>query len=216
MAINVGTVAGIEGEAEVFVTNQGTIRLTMVEGGKRFEIFKDDAPNVPDTVQKAFVKLNAEGTKIWSIAPLPGTCFVKLLKFSSKENEPPIPWMSKERMFEKGGQKGIIKPQLMFTVQYIVTSGPNKGLTCSMSVPYAFKPWTEGAETPVAQIAGQGVRKLEEWLRINGIDFVQDSIPFSENILPALEKMLLPRAKTLIAEVGKRGWINSLMAAPEG
>jgi hypothetical protein len=213
MPVVIGSGSGKSGLAEFSVLSD-KVRVHL--DGKTYEIFSEDAPALPPNLKKGFVKMNAEGTVIWSVAPPPGTYFVQLVRFTAKKDMPPTAYMSPEKTFSKGSKTGVIPAQLMFTAQFDVMAGAYKGLTASMSLAYAFKPFDERSANPVAMIMGNGIKKLENFLALTGMDFMLDDIPWSDNVLPALEKMLVSRKKVASAEVGDKGWINELSAIPDG
>jgi hypothetical protein len=64
-------------------------------------------------------------------------------------------------------------------------------------------------------IKGTGSQKLEEFLLVAGLDFASDEIPFSENVLPYLEKLLLSRGKKLVVSLSPEGWVDTIVEAPD-
>lgn len=227
MAIPVGKASGgISGIADIQVIEGegGNWELSVKLDGKAMRVFGSDVPCKPSTkLNKAFVKLNSEGSVVWQLSPTPGSYPVRFKEFGHKKDMPPEPYMADAKVgTARDGRKFEIPAMLKFTAVFEVTKGPSKHLTATLSIPYAFLPYTAPGETQpsLAMIAGRGKGKLEEFLRDAGMDFNADSIPWSENVLPALEEMLKSKNLELIAEVSGKdgsgyGYINTLTEMPK-
>jgi len=58
--------------------------------------------------------------------------------------------------------------------------------------------------------------KLEDFMNKCGFDWVRDSIPWSDNILPELQKILRSKDLKVQATLSEKGWVNELVDLPMG
>lgn len=208
------TVSGSYGEtgiADVTVTPK-RIRAIFEDSGQSFDILPEDA--LPYLISgRQVVMLSADNTKIVSARPASGTHFIRFDRFTAKDNEPPSPKAREaSRMTAKDGRKWDVPVGLDFTSVFKISRGKWKGYELIQKLPYAFQEFEDTGET---QIIGYGSKRCAELLQLCGVRFEVDTIPFSENVLPFLEKVFKLRAKELVAKV-EEGWIKSLYEAPEG
>jgi hypothetical protein len=131
------------------------------------------------------VQLNSDKTEVFSFHPFSGSYQGKVLKFASKEGEPPQFWESK-------GQY----PDWMFTVILVITS-PEK--FAGIEVPYFPRHrFTEEQADDGKSYIGIGKGKhgdnLLKFLRLCDVE-KQGPMPYKANPLPMIEKRILHNDK---------------------
>jgi hypothetical protein len=201
---------GIYGSAQIRLTKKSVlIRFddkkneagVVVERGKEYEIDKENAPKGIEAGHWS-VALNSKGDTLYSARPLAGTFSAKFLKFSSAENAPPAPQAEPSTWRNKKGEVQTGDPQLMFTAIILV----DDTYEYPVKMPYRFSEDDKGNTTIVYSKLGKRVEKLIDFLDVCG---VKDSvIPYTENILPALQEMIEDEGREFIVKVNN-GWIDS-------
>ncbi|MBE0573339.1 hypothetical protein IH575_00345 [Candidatus Dojkabacteria bacterium] len=200
---------GSTGAAEVTVTST-KIRVNFQGTGQQIDVLREDAPDYMIS-GKQIVSLSGDNNRIFSAKPSGGSYICKFIGFWSKNDEPPTPKKVPARSGVSKGKSYQIPEHLEFTALFEVQTGKWKRYQLSQNLFYAFSEYDGG----ITQIKGNGSKKLEEFLQVCGMDFVSDDIPFSENVLPYVEKMLLERGKKVIISVSPDGWVDSIVPAPD-
>jgi hypothetical protein len=225
MAIKVGSERGVRGIATVSYDNRKKRLLVDMDEG-RYDILVEDAPGYLVRIliiQKTLalrVSLNSDGTQILSAGPVGGSYFAVFDRFTAREGEVPSPKMIPGGVRnKKGGGTWVAPDQLQFNAVFRVVSGKyaantEEGCEVVYPVPYAFRPSMD--EKDGMQIAGGGSKKLTEFLQVTGLDFVNDTIPVSDNCLPWLEKTLRDREIVVVLSLTDEGYVDTLAPAPEG
>lgn len=161
-----------------------------------------------------FVSLSKDETQIMSIRPYVGTYAMKIKEFMAFNNEPPKPYTEAERKVEftdkEGNRKSFMAAEReVFTVllEVIAPGEPYDGVIYPVRVPYAVD---RDVATGNFKISGapSNCRQFREFLEKFGVDFNEDSIPHSSNILPQLEELLLEKDKSVFGVVTK-GYVNT-------
>lgn len=201
---------GSSGLAEVTVTSN-KIRVVFVDGGQVIDVLKEDAPDYIVSGRQQ-VTLSPDNNKIYNARPCGGSHMAEFIGFASSDANPPTPRRVDARSgISKAGKKYNIDAHLEFTVLFRITRGTWKGYQIANNLFYCFLPY----DGDITQISGAGSKKVEEVLEALGIDYTTDSIPFSENILPYLEKLLLSKKQPLIISLTADGWIDTVVEAPD-
>lgn len=203
---------GANGIANVTVTTN-KVRVEFEDNNNQvIEVLRDDAPDYIITGRQIVV-LSSDNNKIFSAKPIGGSYMCKFIGFWSREGEPPTPKKVEARTGTSSkGNAYKIPEHLEFTVLFeIVTPKKWSKYQLSMNLFYAFSEYEGG----ITQIKGAGSQKLVEFLEVAGVDFTTDDIPFSENVLPFIEKMLLNRNKTMVISLNQKGWVDSVVVAPD-
>ena len=175
-------------------------------------MLREDAPDYMISGRQ-LVTLSGDNNKIFNARPQGGSHLCQFIGFASRDAEPPTPRkIDAKTGTSKKGQAYKIPEHLEFTALFQILGGQWKGYQLANNVFYAFLPYEGG----ITQIKGTGSQKLEDFLMVTGLDFATDDIPFSENVLPFLEKLLLSRGKKLIIGLSPDGWVDTIVQAPEG
>lgn len=89
----------------------------------------------------------------------------------------------------------------------VVEKGPYKGLTIPYKLPYIFAQYPGTLITMLEGTAGER-KKVETFLRLVGLDMVNDEIPWSANVLPYLEFKLQEASKIFTVRLNDKGFID--------
>lgn len=204
---------GMKGLAEVRVLAD-FIRVIFKADGDTYQVNKDGWDRESGVYN---VTLNKANDEIAFASP-PGRdepYVVKFLEFSNRvgasETNPGIPEPKIDPGGPRPGKNGqtyYADDRLVFRAKLeVVEKGPYKGLNVIYTLPYIF---TQDDLSPtVAMFEGTaGQRKiLEDFLRINGFDMVNDEIPWSGNVLPWLEPKLQAAGKALWVRLNEKGFV---------
>ena len=202
---------GPSGLARVTV---GKEKVTVAfKDGDTYEIFREDAP---DEIKAGeyIVSINADKTKIMGVQPPKGTYFAKFVGFSHKQDEAPIyrEVAAREGTNSKTGDKFYIKRHLEFTAIFEVTKKDFAGLQIPFNMWYCFEP--DDQYPGESLLIGSGRGKVEDFLSALGFDFLNDSIPYSDNVLPQLQETLLSKDTELVLTVNDKGYIDEVVTSP--
>jgi hypothetical protein len=205
---------GPKGPAEITVTPK--IVKVSFDSGDDYNILVEDAPK--DVQAGRFnVRLNNEGNQIWGITPLgPVTIIGKLVDIlpapKSKDGD-----TTPGFYLVPGAMKpwGMEPDRLFFNVKYeLYSADRHDGLTVVTRVPYTFERY---GDTDIAGIGGRGTRATEDFLRVNGLNLDEDTIPWSDNVLIWLKETVLPNKPPFVSIAFKEsGYIDDVSALPEG
>ena len=201
---------GPSGFASVKV-ERDKVLVEFAETHQTYSIFKEDAPENIIT-EKYFVTLNQDGTKITGMRPPKGTYFAHFANFTHKKDEPPtfkdVPADIKRK---KDNTTYAVPAHLEFTAIFDIDKGKFGGFQVPYSMWYCFKPYGTTGESA---ISGRGRGKVEEFLLAVGFDFMADSIPYSENVLPELEQAIRERKGQVVLVLNEYGYVDSIAEAP--
>lgn len=152
-------------------------------------------PHVPSAKKlpankKYFVSVNGKRDGLSIFVPMTGSVVAKFIGFKKARNQP-IAMPQRPRKVEGVNREGgtYTKDWLEFTAICEVIDAPYTGLEIGVKLRYYFG---EGANGLVG-IKGQGKHslKLARFLEVITGDSSKVRVPFSDNVLPALEALLL-------------------------
>lgn len=214
----VKTFNGPRGLADVKVNAKSVVVTFDDEMLGVYKFLRDDEDKVPSTLNSSGrmnISLNRDGDAIWSCFPAEGSFKCRFAGFPHAEGEEPAP---KDKpgatRTGKGGGMYTVQPYRQITFLMEITAGKFEGMTVPVFAHYLFAPYEN---TGLAWIYGAPKKKaqLEDILRTLGLDFQNDNLPFSDNVLPALQKILLDRKKDVLVRV-QNGWAQDLSELPDG
>ena len=186
------------GKATIAENKEGTkFKVTFEDGFSK--VF--DKMSSPSATRKGnwFVTLMADDEEILGLRPINAMCKAKFSNFVAGEDGIPAP-------FEKKSERGNI--YLAF-VALLNLGGEYKGMVQSLFLGYKF---VEYEGSTVLKGSGRWVDNLQSFLEAGGI-WDQD-IPFSDNLLPTIQKMLLIENKVFGLAI-KNGFVDSIMELPD-
>ena len=201
---------------------QGKANVSLLPNRMVQVVIEDQVYNVPlegcpsPVIEgEMLVSLSRDLSKMFSCRPFTGTFFAKFTGFSKKDDaHAPEPYLKKGGMrTNRRGQKYFVEDALKFTAQFMVVNGQTRGVVYPYPMFYVFQQYENTGETML--IGGKARAVVEEFLTLNGLDLITDSIPWSNNVLPWLEATLLQRNKFVTLTINN-GWISSLGDLPEG
>ena len=204
--IKQGADKGPRGLAQVRVSEK-KIKVTF-EDDDVYELLPEDVPSYLKKTGKYNVTLDKDDVKMYSARPPGGSHVAKLIDFAHRDEEPPSP-----KVFQGGvrnrkdGTRYVAEDSLSFTALFKVVDkdSPFYEFEISTFVPYAFKDF--GGD---AGVGGKGQRKCEAFLRNTGLDFESDTIPFSDNVLPAVLKILLAKGAVVNLALNQDGYVDEI------
>jgi hypothetical protein len=197
---------GLKGAAKVTVNGASNIKVQF-DSGQVFMIPKENAPDYTKTGDY-MVTMGVDGDRIMFLSPVGGTYLAKFDGFSHKEGEPPMATVTRGRdVTSKDGRHFYIEDSLDFTVRFKVTSKKYADVVVFMRVPYSFGRYEQGGAVMTA-ITGKGMKKCEKFLKNIGFNLRDDTIDFSENVLPFLEKAIYKLDKEYTLRIGETGWLE--------
>jgi hypothetical protein len=205
----VGTIAINGTEATVTLINDK-------EGNRIFHdvSVKDVPPEIITSLvglpagEQFSVRMSGDGTELYSVRPNKASVVLQFEKFSAKKDELPQPKIQKGGPREYNGKKWFAKDKLVFTAVFKVVSKKFKGMEIPYVLDYTFKQF----ETTTDVVIPMGNKKCDQvidFLHLCGWDENVDEIPWSDNVLPYLEKCLRSKQKQVLAAINN-GWIDSL------
>jgi hypothetical protein len=207
---------GPRGLADVKVL-KNSIKVAFPELKKVAELAPEDKDVPVVTDAELMVELNGDENYIYRCHPYSGSHFVKLHSFvrMGEEPEPTTFTVPAHHVGPlKDGREWDEPDREKFSVLLeIVGDGKYKG----MLVPYALDYLVDRADDDTVKFVGGRKRlsQLREFLVIAGFDPANDNLKYEDNILPALEDLLLSRGQVFLALIDG-GWVNSLTRAPIG
>ena len=185
------------GKATIVENKEGTkFKVTFEDGFSK--VF--DKMSSPSATCKGnwFVTLMADDEEILGLRPVNAMCKGKFSNFVAGEDDIPAP----------GEYEGKFGKYLAFTA-LLNLGGEYKGMVQSMFLAYKF---AEYDGITVIKGSGRWVDNLQAFLEAGGI-WDQD-IPFSDNVLPTIQKMLLVESKVFGLAI-KDGFVDSIMELPD-
>jgi hypothetical protein len=209
---------GPKGLAEVRVMNKG---LRVILNGENYEVSSEgwDRPT-----GRYNVTLNQTLDRILFASPPGGTYIVKFKEFGGRQGKTETDRGIPESYIKRGGvrkmkdgRQWMAPDELTVAVQLEVIDpepSPYRGLNIFYSFPYAFEKDERSSSTVITAKASRLVR-IEEFLRIAGLDFITDDIPFSTNVLPWLEKRLQDADRIFTVTLNPEGFVQTLTEVPE-
>lgn len=195
---------------------QGIGELT-IDGDKVIIIMNDqrytdiEKSTLPEGVvsgEKYSFRLSSDGGELYSIRPIEASVVVKFDRFASSKDEPPQPKIQKGGPREYNGKKWMAQDKLVFTAILKITSKRYRGMEIPYILDYTFKQWENTTDT-VIPYGSKRKDQVIEFLKFFGWDEEEDSIPYSDNVLPFLQKLLKARGVKVLATV-KNGYIESI------
>jgi hypothetical protein len=213
---------GLRGQADIRVLAE-KLRVTFLNDGAIYDVQKNGWDRESGLYN---ITLNRTNDEIKFISP-PGRTepyLVKFIEFANRvgrtDDSPGVPEPkvkpAEYKQWPDGG-RSFIPESLVFTAKFVVVERGNyKGLSIPMNdIPYLFVPYSSTGLAMIEGTKGQKA-KLETFLQILGLDFVNDEIPWSANVLPYLEDKFLAVSKVFSLQLNEKGYVakDGLRAIP--
>lgn len=181
------------------------------EDGVVFHVAKEDAPDYLQSGEY-FVTMDIDNVAIRSVRLPRGSYFAKFSKFTHKEGDPPtyreVPFQPR-----KANMQWDTPAHLEFTAIFkIVDNKKFENYEAIYSMWYVFADYDGTGEITCVQ--GRGVKRVEGFLDAVGVDMMKDDIPYSENVLPALQEMIWEKDKKVVLIINEGGWVEDITPAP--
>lgn len=170
----------------------------------------DSVPGKLPKNKKYFVSVSGDRQKLSAFRPWEGSFIAEFVELKKKPGQPPLHEFPRERVGQ-GPNGPYNKDWQEFTAILRIAEPPYTGLIVTTKLRYYFGMDEEGLTT----IKGEGKHSqfLGRFLEVAVGDLEKIKIPFSDNILPQLEKLLLERHRSFLIVMSK-GWVDSFGEAP--
>lgn len=159
-----------------------------------------------------FAEVSRDRKKLSAIRPLRGSFVGKFAGIAKPQGQPPAAKLYEGTFTNKvtGNKEGYSYEA--FTALFEVTVGSWAGVVIPVFLRYNFVDAGDGETTG---IKGQGKHStmLAQFMEYSGFDLLNESIPYSENVLPWLEANLLENDESMLI-VLEDGYAQSFGPAP--
>lgn len=212
---------GPTGVAQVRIMSR--IVKVQFDDGDLYEFSKEDCPdellNAPfakksDPVELS-VSLSPDGGTIFNVRPASASHIVKFNRFTAPRDQSPTPKLVERQVKQrrKDGRSFVIDEHFEYFGLLEIVAGNYEGMDLLYSMWYL---WVD--EDGIARLEGPNRRVQEniDLLRFAGVDLNEDTIPYTDNVIPYLESLLQRLDTPFLANLNGRGWIDSISALPEG
>lgn len=193
----------------------GLGKFTLLENGKARIRFEDEPkdylfevenlpefyPTKPGREWDIKATLNKNGDKVNYITPATGDFTFKFQRFSGDEEKPPV---AKVKQSTKGDGGTYLETHALMEV----VKGGWKG---AILVFRLYPKWLAKDEDGNMEVIGEGTSpdRWRDFFKVTGITSHPDFIPFSENMLPEIQKMA-QEIKKEFKGVIVRGWLDTV------
>lgn len=179
---------------------------------------------IPNSMPGAYFSLSFDETRLTAVRPFSGMFPVRFTELRRRGEEKLL-----EPYLKRGGTRTRILPsgkvskypvpdQLRFTSVLTIFAGPMKGYSYIYWLPYIFE--RGGQNEAMAKSKSPGaLARLGTFLKLTGWDVDDDNkqIPYSDNVLPYLERALLAEAEAHpFMTIVENGWPVRLEPIPLG
>lgn len=188
----------------------------IAEDGSVYEISyeKVDEDVVLNEGKNLSFSISKNKDTLYNLRPAEGTMFAKFGGFLVRRNEEiPKPELKKGGPRKKRNGESYFAPdRIQFMFFHEIVNGKWKGTKYLQAYDYSFGELDNGNTSIV--VRGARTQRMEKWLRIasDGLDI---DIPYSDNILPDLQKILFDKDVIYQIQV-ENGWVQNVMELPEG
>ena len=216
MAIHTEVRAGsyIRGVADVRVRDDSELVIRMADSDLVYTVPYDMNKSglVEDGMYR--ITLASDGSQLFGIVPLSGQFIVRYDGMVAQEGQLPTPKEVKggERKRKDGKGKWMAPDYLAFTVLLRVLSVNNKRMTIPFQLNYSFEQYKDTNETNIP-LGNASLDRTDNFLRTAGMDYSTDVIPWSSNVLPAVDKLLRER-NVKFSIIMKNGYVDQVFPVP--
>jgi len=186
------------------------------EEGKIYEIAHDKVAEgvVVANGSDISFSLSTNGDWLYNLRPANGSFFAKFVGFTKKKDDPiPVPKLAKGGpRTSRDGKSYFVPDRWQFTAIHEIINGNFAGAQYVQSLDYAFREADNG--NTILVVSGGRTQRVEKFLDVvsGGSNY---DIPYSDNILPDLEAILLKKG-AVYQIIVEKGWVNGINLLPEG
>lgn len=213
---------GPSGLGEIRVLAKSKTVKVISSAGDVYPInFEDVAEGVPiKNKKKAYFGLDQLETRLLSVRPWDDAHFVEFGGFTRRGNADEPTFKTKKGGWRDGREGGRYweDDRLKFTAVLDIIAGDFEGYSLLLGMDYMFVPNPEDTNTCYIQAKRESwLERIYQFLDLSGFDRASEDIPYSTNVLPWLETILLKRAKkNRFQAIVEEGWIDKLARLPTG
>lgn len=195
-------------------------RITFFDNPEKVFAFNiDDTEHVREPVENypqgaVFATIDAKNNILYGLRPLNGAFLVQYAGIPAPEGQLPAP-----KHYEKTGRNSetgevFTSSYDAFTVLLRVVSGSWAGTILPLFLRYKFEDAGDGEITAVNTYNSSYGEMLAAFLEYAGLDPETDTIPYSPNVLPWIDRTLKERNQTFMAIV-QDGYVEGLGPKPD-
>jgi hypothetical protein len=198
-----------------------SVKVIFEEDQATYKIPRSRVPDYLTKGGKLFIQLSTDTTQIRRASPISGSYIVGFMSFTRPQGSdvlgPAVPVQKEHNWRDK--TTGVMRKQAYwaFTVVQEVLEGPFAGMRLFGPQEYRFVEAIVDGES-VAGIFGRSARayiRLKAWLEAAGLNWEEDTIAWSDNVLPEIEELLHGRMQPYLCQLdGKFGWPDTYSALP--
>jgi len=199
----------IRGLADIRIRDDAEL-IILMDDGERYVVPYDMSQTGEIKEGTYRVSLSSDGSKLFGITPAKGTYIVRYDGMVAKDGELSEPKLMKGGTRKRKDGKGTWEAPdyLAFTVLLRIVSVVCKGMTIPFQLNYSFEQYRDTDET-VIPLGNKNLERTATFLQLAGMDFTVDSIPFSENVLPFIDKLLKSRNMKFQVAI-KNGYVDEI------
>ena len=183
--------------------------------------------NIAETVVRkdlkgAYFSLSVNEAQLQVVRPYEGTFPVRFGGFTRRgEDENPSPYLKRGGPRQRRHSNGKVSTyqvsdQLRFTSVLNIWAGEHAGYDYIYWLPYVFEAGENGASKARSR-SSRDLDRLRGFLKLVGWNLEEEQIPYSDNVLPYLEKQLLERGERAPFMVSiEKGWPVRIDSLPTG
>jgi hypothetical protein len=175
-----------------------------------------ELPPAGTQLRNVMVNTNGGGDMLYGFFPSKGTHIVKFYKFSCRDGEDPKPRTipGGERK-SNDGRKWYQPDRLGFTALLRVMAGEFEGCIIPLTLDYIFERDVDG--TCFLKGGKKSVGRVQNFLDLCGFDTANETLRWTDNILPDLQMLLSERSDEATFQVAmKDGWVDEAAELPAG
>lgn len=190
--------------AKKVLIGKTTVKI-LTQDGDRLEIPITDGvgegtflPPEGTTLTNCSVTTNKGGDQLYSLCPVKGAHVVCFERFAARRGEKPSP-KHFDAQPPSGNRRFWSPEKWSFTALLKIQTGDFAGCEIPWMLDYVFDRDTDN--TVKLRGTNRANQKIKQFFELCGFDWITETIPFSENILPDLEMILGQRARKHVFQV---------------
>jgi len=222
---------GPKGLGEFQFVEEGLVQVVN-EAGIIYQITPDKVLTplpemaVGDRLQQVYFRLNSDEDTLYDLRPFgdpiaPPWFIARYKRAPHKEGEAPTHYFKDERTVnyvdERGKPRSFVDPACeQFNVMAEIISGPFKNCEVKIHLGYFYFEDTQEGGTRWRGKGSIGTF-TDAFLTQAGFDWNNDTIPFSDNVVPQVDEILTARAPVHAFKIKiKKGWVKEVQPVEEG
>jgi hypothetical protein len=211
----------VRGHGSAVVLESGAVQITDADTQQVYQISAEQIgsycfkPEPGTALSPVSYRLSEDTTMLYNLGPWSGNYIVFFNRIKAKEDELPK-WEMQPggKRRTKDGRTFMAQPKPVFDVILTVATGEFKGAEVMLRLGYLFTMALDGS----CDVHGskRDIAMLQGFLEQVGFDFQNDILQYNENVLPALEKLIMGKEPKPFQVKFENGWIREIIPLPVG